>query len=199
MSMVELVKDRHYTYADYLTWNDDKRREIINGVVYEMAAPTLTHQRIVMWLSNRLYNFIEGRNEERICEIFVSPVDVRLAKNQFDDIIVQPDLIMVCDPAKLEDDRCCTGVPDMAVEIVSKSSAQRDRIIKLNLYRKAGVREYWIVDPEEKTVMVCLLDDGKYVVNAYGYGYDEEGEPLPDVIPVTILEGCEIHLSEIFS
>ena len=185
VSIVELKKEKRYTYEDYIKWNDDVRREIINGEVYAMASPSQLHQRTSALLHYKLTGFLLGKT----CRAYAAPFDVRLAVNQFDDIIVQPDLVVICDHSKLEDGKSCKGAPDMAVEIISESTARRDRITKLNLYSKAGIREYWIVDPIEKTVLVCLLEDGNYKV----YGYEEA-----DTINIAVLEDCKIKLSEIF-
>lgn len=182
---MEQPKDNYYTYADYLTWSDDERYELIDGVPYAMVpAPGRTHQEFLMALSNQLYNFLKGKP----CKVYPAPFDVRLAADKEDDTVVQPDITVICDRDKL-DKRGCKGVPDMAVEILSPSTARHDRHVKFQLYQRFGVREYWVVDPETKTVQTHLLKDGKYFTNTYG----EE-----DTAPVGVLEGCEINLKEVF-
>ena len=180
------VKEQRYTYADYYSWDDGGRWELINGVVYAMSpAPTSGHQAVSSNLHGQLYNFLKGKPSK----VFSAPFDVRL--NGFgdnDEDIVQPDLVVVCDRSKL-DDKGCNGAPDMVIEILSPSTASKDRVLKFNLYQRAGVREYWIVDPESKTLSAHVLTDGRYMTGAYG---EAEGAP------VHVLEGCVIDLSDVF-
>ena len=176
---------KRYTYTDYCTWDDDVRWELIDGVPYMMSAPNRRHQEILMQLSNLLWNFLKGKP----CKVYVAPFDVRLNADTRDDTVVQPDVLVVCDRSKL-DGKACVGAPDLAIEILSKSSSMRDRTIKLNRYLQAGVREYWIVDPDKNTVSVNILKNGKYVTRTYG------GDAT---IPVHVLEGCKIALPEVFA
>jgi Uma2 family endonuclease len=101
----------------------------------------------------------------------------------------EPDISVICDPSKL-DDRGCNGPPDMIVEILSPSTPQNDLLVKFRKYLQAGVREYWIVNPEEKTVQVCILDDKQYRVSVY----DES-----QTVPVSVLPGCAIELKAVFA
>jgi len=180
-----LDKDQRYTYADYCTWDDNVRRELIDGVVYDMSAPTWEHQGISMSLSRQLSTFLQGK----ACNVFAAPFDVRLNANENDDTVVQPDVVVICDRSK-QSGTGCVGSPDMVVEILSPASQRRDRLEKLRLYQRFGVREYWIVDPEYKTVSVHLLEGGKYMISVFG----DEG-----AVPIHILESCEIYLQEVFS
>jgi Uma2 family endonuclease len=109
-------------------------------------------------------------------------------EDQSDDTFVEPDIVVVCDSSKL-DDKGCNGAPDLAVEILSPSTARYDRVVKFRKYLEAGVREYWVVNPEEKTVQVHILDNGQYVTKTY----DETDEA-----PVTVLPGCVIALPLVF-
>jgi len=185
-------EDGLYTYADYCTWDDDKSWELIDGIAYAMAAPTIAHQRISWELSLQLGIFLRGKS----CQPFHAPFDVRLFANQddetdeSDDTVVQPDLLVVCDRSKLSDGRSCKGAPDLIVEILSPSTSRKDRLIKLQKYREAGVREYWIVDPDKRTVLVYLFEDEKISRTKY----DET-----DSVPVTVLPGLMINLPGVFA
>lgn len=151
-----------YTYADYQKWTDD-RYEIIDGTPYLMSpGPNRIHQLISMELSGQFYNYLKEKN----CEVYAAPFDVRLPEGgeKEDDIknVVQPDIIVVCDKAKL-DDKGCLGSPDLIMEIVSPSTASIDYIKKLDLYEKSGVREYWIIHPVDKIIMIYkTVEKGKY-------------------------------------
>ena len=184
--MEALKKEKYYTYSDYLTWDDDTRYELINGVPYAMSpAPLPGHQAVSGEIFRQLANFLQGKS----CKVYAAPFDVRLNANGGDDTVVQPDILVVCDKSKL-DGKSCNGAPDLAVEILSPSSVKMDRITKFNKYLQAGVREYWIVDPEAKVLSVYILKDGQYVAGAY-----EES----DVVPVHVLEGCQIDLRDVFA
>ena len=176
----------HYTYADYASWDDENRYELIDGEVFMMSAPSVTHQRIVREIMLQLAAFLSGKP----CEVLAAPLDVCLnAKGDDDDTVVQPDIIVVCEQSKLDKKRC-NGAPDLVIEVVSPSTSRHDRIRKLNKYLQAGVREFWIADPDDKSVTTHILEDGKYVVNAY-----EDAE----TVPVSVLEGCAISLPEVFA
>jgi Uma2 family endonuclease len=157
------ANNRRYTYGDYLTWEDDRRYEIIDGLVYNMSpAPCRRHQEVIRELVLQIGSFMKGRK----CELFFAPFDVRIPENEEADgdikTVVQPDLVVVYDLEKL-DERGYKGAPDLAIEVISPFSAERDRKIKKWLYERAGVKEYWIVDYIEKTVEVFLLnEEGKY-------------------------------------
>ena len=175
-----------YTYADYVSWDDDDRYELIDGAVYLMSSPSAAHQRILGELLRQLGNYLRGKQ----CEVFAAPFDVCLnARGDDDDTVVQPDLLVICDKSKLDKKRC-NGAPDMIVEIVSPSSSRHDRFRKLNKYLNAGVMEYWIADPDDKILNVHVLDNGKYIIEAYG---------SEDVVSVRVLEGCKIRLPDVFA
>jgi len=180
-----LPEYRRYTYADYCALDDDKRYELIDGTPYAMAAPSQAHQEISGNLHYQLYNFLKGKP----CMVLAAPFDVRLNADSGDDTVVQPDLLVICDKSKL-DGKSCLGVPDMVIEILSSSTAMRDKLLKFRRYLKAGVREYWMVDPDNKVVSTHVLRNGEYVTNAYG---DD------DVVPVHVLNGCIVELSEVFT
>ena len=183
--MQELRNEEYYTYSDYCTWGDDERWELIDGIPYAMP-PSLSrkHQSILGELHVQFYNFLRGKPGE----VYLAPFDVRLNADSYDDTVVQPDLVIVCDKSKL-DDKGCIGAPDMVIEILSPSTFAHDKVLKFNKYLQYGVREYWIVEPESKIVSVNVLHDGTYVVSAYAEADD---------IPVRVLAGCSIALSEVF-
>ena len=190
---LDLDESKRYTYADYLTWLDDKRRELINGFIHLMSGPIRRHGRISMKLSSWINTFIEKKKGK--CHVYLAPFDVRLPKNnetEDDKIynVVQPDICVICDLSKL-DDKGCIGAPDLIVEVLSPSTLKNDWVYKFNLYEIAGVKEYWIVDPKEKTVNVFLLQpNGKYDSGTV-YKCKQKA-------PVHIFEGLEINLKKLF-
>jgi len=158
---LQLDLTKRYNFADYLTWADDKRRELIDGFIKMMTpAPSTNHQRIEISLAREISWFLKKKK----CEVFIAPFDVRLLnsgnekENEKIFTIVQPDICVICDRSKL-DEKGCVGSPDMIVEIVSPSNTKHDTEDKFRLYEKHGVREYWIVFPYEKTINVFLLGD----------------------------------------
>ena len=192
METLILDVNKRYSYADYLSWADDKLRELMDGFVRMMSSPGTRHQRASVKLATRLVTLIEKNRGH--CEVFPAPFDVRLPKNgetADKDIynVVQPDICVVCDLSKL-DERGCLGAPDLVVEIQSYSTARYDLTKKFDLYEASGVREYWVVYPFEAAVEVFVLQpDGKY----------SEGTKYQNTkIPVHIFDGCEIDLSGIF-
>jgi len=179
-------EDKRFTYADYESWDDDNRYELIDGIAYMMSAPTTEHQSILGELYLQLATWLKGKS----CKVFLSPYDVCLnGLGDDDDTVVQPDIIVICDESKIDKKRC-NGAPDMVIEILSPSTSKRDLFVKLEKYKKAGVREYLIVDPDAKTVNVHLLENGRYIVNSY---------KSDETIAVNVLNGCAITLSDVFS
>ncbi len=161
---LNLDLNKKYTYADYLTWLDDKRRELINGFIKMMTpAPKRIHQEI----SGNLYGDLKYYLKKKNCKVYHAPFDVRLVENdekgdkQIENV-VQPDITVICDLSKL-DDRGCLGAPDFIIEIVSPASSKTDLKDKYQLYEKFGVKEYWIVHPDSQAVYQYVLNaDGKY-------------------------------------
>lgn len=188
MSAASLPKKGNcYTYADYETWDDNFRYELIDGIVYDMASPSRVHQEVSVALTAQLYNFLEGKN----CRVFAAPFDVRLNAATKDDIVVQPDILVVCDEKKIENGKHCIGVPDFIIEILSPSTYKRNEAIKCNLYFDAGVKEYWIVDPIEYYVVTLKRADNCFTYVPY---LDKDAQ-----IPVSVLEGCVIDMKRVFS
>ena len=189
---LELDLSKRYTYADYLTWFDNKRRELINGFIQLFAAPLRKHQGVARELHGIFWTYLKDKE----CNMYSAPFDVRFPKNgekQDKKIytVVQPDITIICDKNKL-DKRGCIGAPDMIIEIISKSTANKDAVKKYNLYEKHGVKEYWLVRPEEENVTVFVLNEkGKY---EYISCYPDDAK-----IPVNIFKGdLIIDLKEIF-
>lgn len=183
-------KESQYSYADLLEWDENIRYELYDGLPVALASPSSIHQMISGDLFSQLYSFLKGKG----CQVFSAPLDVRLFE-KFEDspesisTVVQPDLMVVCDKEKI-DRRGIRGAPDMIIEIASNSTHRIDRLTKFNLYQRAGVREYWIVDPSTKIVSVYLLKNGSYRMQSV-YSSDS-------IIPVGILDGCKVDLSSVF-
>ena len=157
-----------------------------------MAAPTPDHQRLVRRLSNQLENYLE----DKTCEMFFSPIDIILAgaaqTDEEIDTVIQPDLLVCCDPAKISH-RGCKGAPDLVIEILSPSSFKRDLNDKFQLYEASGVKEYWVVSPGEASIVVYWLDEkGRFQEDGIYYAYKA------DIVPVKILPDLRIDLKRIF-
>ncbi|WP_412465483.1 Uma2 family endonuclease [Pedobacter sp. KLB.chiD] len=152
-----------YSYADYMRFEFEERLEIIKGYIFEMSpAPSRMQQKISGRIFNSIYNALHGHQ----CEVYAAPFDVRLARKNQDDsevfTVVQPDIVVVCDPAKL-DERGCIGAPDIVVEILSPGNNKKQLINKYQVYEEAGVKEYWIVSPAHHTFFRYILDEnGKF-------------------------------------
>ena len=193
METLNLDLNKRYSYADYLTWMDDKRRELYDGFINLMTpAPSRKHQELSVNLTRVFGNFLFDKD----CKLYHAPSDVRLPKtrNIKNDIIytvVQPDIYVVCDLSKL-DDRGCLGAPDFIIEIVSAKNSKRDIKDKFEIYQEHGVCEYWIVNPNDENVNVFVLDDkGKYQLKGMYAGDDK--------IQVNIFDGdLEVDLTEVF-
>lgn len=188
--MTPLPQEQRYTYADLLAWDDNTRYELYDGQPVALASPSDVHQSISMALSVQLGSYLMGKK----CNVYAAPFDVRLFEEEGEspenvDTVLQPDLMVVCDQNKV-DRHGVHGAPDLVIEILSDSTRRVDRLTKFNLYQRAGVREYWIVDPDAHTVAVHLLQDGLY------------GSPdfyaANTIIPVSVLDDCMVDLSRIF-
>jgi Uma2 family endonuclease len=180
------LEDQYYTYADWLEFDERFRAELIDGVLYMMAPPATEHQDVHRELFGRLFVFLQGKP----CKVYSAPFGVRLFPRDdlSDDTVVEPDIVVICDQSKI-DKQGCKGAPDLVIEILSPSNIRHDRIVKFQKYLAAGVREYWVVDPDNRGVEVHILRDGGYQTAVY----DETAEA-----PVSVLPGCIIRLSEIF-
>jgi Uma2 family endonuclease len=180
-----------YTYADYLARDTGERYEIIDGEAYMMSSPTAVHQTISMELSGQFWSFLKGKP----CRVFTAPFDVRLfpQDDENDDTVVQPDILVVCDKSKLSDNRSCRGAPDLLIEILSPSNSGSLMFLKFQKYLRAGVREYWVVNPETREVQVHVLDTkgpGRYISAAYN---------AAETIDVAVLPGLKVDFTGIWS
>ncbi|UOF89119.1 Uma2 family endonuclease [Fodinisporobacter ferrooxydans] len=191
MSTPQYHSERTYSYQDYVNLSTEERFELIDGVPYNMSpSPSRRHQQILGQLATEFTFYLRGKT----CEALIAPFDVRLfANGKTDDEIrdvVQPDLSVICNPDKL-DDKGCKGSPDLIVEILSPSTGKLDRWIKYKLYERAGVREYWLVEPTNSTIEIFTLNEqGRYELHGvYGRG---------DTVPVGIFEDLAIDLKVIF-
>jgi len=178
-----------YTYKEYYSWGEDVRCELIDGTVYLMSAPTEWHQFTVLEMGGQLRNWLEDKS----CRAYIAPFDVRLfpppgEDDGSDKVVVQPDVIVVCDSKKLSDGKACRGAPDFVVEVASKGTRGNDFGVKKNLYEKAGVAEYWIV--ESDAVYRYVPVDGEYRETMH-----EIDEWLE--LEVGVLPGCKIGFRRI--
>ena len=192
---MELTLDmaKRYTFADYLTWLDEARRELIEGFIKMLPAPLSVYAEVSYNISWNLGAILKKHRGK--CKVYPAPFDVRLPKNgeTADDqiyTVVQPDISVVCDLSKIDKRGCC-GAPDMIVEVFSPSTGKRDLNEKFALYEEAGVKEYWLVYPEAKAVHVFLRqDNGKY---DDGTIYEENTK-----IPIHIFDNQTINWEDIF-
>jgi Uma2 family endonuclease len=188
----------HFTYADYQSWSEDERVEIIDGILYYthggeimelepmmQATPTFHHQGISINLILQVGGYLKGKS----CRLFAAPCTVRLNAEAQDDVVLEPDLLVICDSTRINGS-VCNGAPDVVMEILSPSTAKKDRTVKFQAYQKAGVREYWVVDPDNKSVEAHVLKNGRY----FSTDYIETADA-----PITALPGLIIHLSDVFA
>ena len=180
-----------YTYKDYLTFDENERIEIIDGEIINMSpVPSRAHQEIIMEIAAEIRNYIKSNNGP--CKVYPAPFDVIL-KNDDDEVInskniVQPDISVVCDKNKLTE-KGCTGSPDMIVEVISPYNPSNDYVRKLNLYEKFKVKEYWIVNPIRRSMLVYVLTEN---------GYDAPiTYTFSDKVKVNIYDNLEIDFNSI--
>jgi Uma2 family endonuclease len=180
-----------YSYADYLSWQMDEMVEIIKGKVFKSAAaaPRRIHQKVSLIISNKIFNFLENKS----CEVYTAPFDVRLPikskKNEDIFTVVQPDICVVCDQSKL-DEAGCIGAPDLIIEILSPGSNRKELKYKYEVYEESGVKEYWVIHPNEQTLLVYTLSSRKYVPSRlFSPG---------DIVNSACIEGFSLDLEEVF-
>ena len=191
-SLDQLDPTKKYTYADYLTWQFQERVELIFGKISRMSlAPKTYHQTLSKELLYRIRKHLEGKK----CKVFTAPFDVCLPieadiPEYKTENIVQPDICVVCDLKKL-DERGCHGAPDLIIEIVSKSSVKKDLHEKYDLYEQAGVKEYWVVHPNDISMSVYLLNSSR----KYEF---QKPYTLGDTLHCTVLPGLDINVEETY-
>ncbi len=172
-----------YTLDDYLALPDERRVELIDGVFYDMSAPTVSHQLIAGEIFRTIANYIRDRKGP--CVPAIAPCDVQLDCD--DKTILQPDVFITCDRSKFHNARLF-GAPDFIIEILSPSSRKKDLFIKLNKYQNAGVREYWAVDLKNKEILVYLFGTEDFLITYH----------LSDKVPIGIYDGdLEIDFADI--
>lgn len=169
-----------YSYASYLKWKFEERVELIKGKVFQMGAPSVNHQRLLGFIHWEMYSCLRDQS----CEVFAAPFDVRFPDkstlNSKVFTVLQPDVCVVCDDRKL-DKRGCIGAPDIVVEILSRGNSKTELKYKYGIYEKYGVREYWVVQPDKKSVLKYVLSsDGRFVA---GVPYDGGKEFVSDILP----------------
>ncbi|MDO4230236.1 MAG: Uma2 family endonuclease [Capnocytophaga sp.] len=186
----QLDLNKTYSYADYLLWKFQERIELFKGKILKMSpAPSRKHQEI----AGNLYSEINILFKNQKCKLYFAPFDVRIPRESKEDkeifTVVQPDLCVICDESKL-DDRGCIGAPDLVIEILSPGNSKREMKDKFKLYEEAGVLEYWIVDPNQESVLINVLENGKYkTLNPI----------VDDEITSPIFPNLKIHTNDVFN
>lgn len=189
-----LMDEGLFSYRDYATWPDDERWELIDGVAMAMAAPSAAHQRVLLRLSRSIGEFLDGKP----CELFIAPFDVLIPDGDEDDedidTVVQPDLMVFCDDKKVLE-KYARGAPELAVEILSPSTSKWDQNDKFRRYERAGVREYWVIDPLGKWINVYSLGAN------CRFGKGDLYEPLTPrgPVPSKLLEGFSVDPVGLFA
>lgn len=187
-SFDQLDLSKKYTYSDYLLWKFEEQVELIKGKIFKMSpAPARKHQKISYNLTWVLGKFFE----KKPCELYYAPFDVRLPSKSENKIytVVQPDICVICDVSKL-DDKGCLGAPDLVIEILSPGNSDKEMKDKFDLYEESGVKEYWIVQPEDKWVNIYVLENNRFITH----------RPFiaSDTIKSQIFKGLEFPAADIF-
>jgi Uma2 family endonuclease len=182
-------EDRLFTYADYKSWElkPGERYELIYGIAYAMAGANTYHQGILMEISRQIANYLDGKP----CKVRAAPYDVRLfyQKDESDDTVVQPDVMIICDKNKRGKEGG-HGAPDFVAEILSPSNTAIEMGRKFDLYLKAGVREYWVIDPEHKGLKTYTFKDNQILTRTY--------KPT-GTVSVEAISGLDIALEKVFA
>lgn len=185
---------RKISYEEYMELVDssDQRYELINGEVYLLASPGFRHQVVVNEISGHFYNYFK----DKPCRSLTAPLDVRLfgfaTRFEEDPNVVQPDVMVICDEEKISEDNKYEGVPTLVVEVLSPSTKGKDMAIKLHLYMRSGVLEYWIADPAQNMITQYLFSDERDIKDMHNF-------TAGDTIGSAVFEGLEIPLKDIFN
>ena len=184
----EEKEEKKYTYKDLLEMDDDNRYEIIDGKLYLMSSPSVKHQVLAGAIYTQLFSILSGKK----CKPFIAPLEVAFSKSREADKIynvVQPDVFVICSDGK-EDIAKTSKAPSFALEILSPSTRRKDKLEKLNLYQKYGVKEYWILDPTDMTVTPYILDEQGF------YKIERAYDLINEVVPIKVLKNCKIDIRE---
>ena len=192
MQFSDLDLSKTYSYADYLKWTFEDRLELIKGKIFKMTpAPASVHQRLSWVISGELYSYLKNRP----CSAYTAPFDVRLPrKGEHEDkkifTVVQPDICIICDATKV-DERGCTGAPDIVLEILSPGNNQKELRNKYEVYEESGVKEYWIISPQDESFLKYTLIDGHYQASRL--------MTIGDIITTPILPDFDLSLETVFA
>jgi Uma2 family endonuclease len=190
MQFADLDLDKTYTYADYFKWKFEERVELIMGKIFKMSpAPNRAHQKLAGYIHVRLGIYLDGKS----CEVYEAPFDVRIPRKSADDksiiTVLQPDVCVICDPAKL-DAKGCLGAPDIVAEVLSPGNNSKELKKKYAIYEQCGVKEYWVVSPQNQWMRVNTLTDGKYAESPYLVA--------GDTFTSTVLSGFSLDITALF-
>jgi len=190
MKLADLDLDRSYTYADYFKWRFEERVELIKGKIFKMSpAPNRIHQEVTGNIYLQFGIFLQGRS----CKVYTAPFDVRIPRTSGVDkeivTVLQPDVCVVCDTSKL-DKRGCIGAPDIVVEVLSPGNNAKELKNKYEVYEEAGVKEYWVVSPQDQWLRIYILIEGRFNGSAFF--------TAGDVIGSNVLPGFSLEVATLF-
>lgn len=192
MQLADLDLNKLYTYADYYKWQFEERVELIKGKIFKMSpAPNPNHQLLAGAIFTKLNVFLD----DQPCQVFFAPFDVRLTRKPVNNdesitTVLQPDISVVCDRSKI-DRKGCLGAPDIVVEVLSPGNNAKELKNKYEVYEEAGVKEYWIVSPQDQTFLVYHNIDGKFQLLPV--------KTVGDVVTSNVLPGFSLDLTQLFS
>jgi len=190
MQLADLDMNKVYTYADYYSWKFAERVELIKGKIFKMSpAPNPYHQELAGDIHTLLNVFLR----KKTCKVYIAPFDVRLPRKSQDDkdiiTVLQPDICVICDRSKI-DKKGCVGAPDIVVEVLSPGNNAKELKNKYEMYEEAGVKEYWIVSPQNQSFLIHILEDGKFRLSPL--------KTSGDIITSSILPGFSLDIAELF-
>jgi Uma2 family endonuclease len=189
MKFADLDLNKLYTYADYYKWQFDERVELIEGKIFQMNTPNPYHQE----LAGEIFTLLKIFLRKKPCKVYIAPFDVRITRKSIEDkditTVLQPDICVICDLSKV-DRRGCIGAPDLVIEILSPGNNAKELKNKYEAYEEAGVKEYWVVSPQNQTFLVYTLLDNKFQLSPV---------KVPgDTISSSALPGFTLNLTELF-